>query len=170
MGFIEDKAALELARQENNRAKAAEAAAVLNMNSGLAGVIGKSAGYQTNGLTDQEANAIAQSNAIKQREYEAAAAAQYAKSKAYQADRKEAERFGDKVGPDGKYALVPAGDGRADWDSQVYGGDVSDPISLGLNKLQEYLINKPREAANAYTDNVDQGLAAKWMQSYKGNR
>ena len=49
-------------------------------------------------------------------------------------------------------------------------GDVSDPISLGLNKLQEYLINKPRKAANAYMDNVDAGLAAKWMQSYKGNR
>lgn len=83
MGFIEDKAALELARQENNRAKAAQAAAVLNMNPGLAGVIGTSAGYQTNGLTDQEANAIAQSESIKQRAFEAAAADQYNKSKAY---------------------------------------------------------------------------------------
>ena len=83
MGFVEDKAALELARQENNRAKAAEAAAVLNMNSGLAGIIGKSAGYQANGLTDQEANAISQAELIKQRAFEAAAADQYAKSKAY---------------------------------------------------------------------------------------
>ena len=124
MGFIEDKAALELARQENNRAKAAEAAAVLNMNSGLAGIIGKSAGYQANGLTDQEANAIAQSNAIKQRAYEAVAADQYAKSKAYAQS-------------------LPYENGTS-WD----GTPVQIPVAPG----------------------VDAGLAAKWMQSYKGNR
>ena len=124
MGFIEDKAALELARQENNRAKAAEAAAVLNMNSGLAGLVGKSAGYQTNGLTDQEANAIAQSNAIKQRAYEAVAADQYAKSKAYAQS-------------------LPSDNGTS-WD----GTPVQVPVAPG----------------------VDAGLAAKWMQSYKGNR
>ena len=124
MGFIEDKAALELARQENNRAKAAEAAAVLNMNPGLAGVIGKSAGYQANGLTDQEANAIAQSNAIKQRAYEAVAADQYAKSKAYAQS-------------------LPYENGTS-WD----GTPVQVPVAPG----------------------VDAGLAAKWMQSYKGNR
>ena len=124
MGFIEDKAALELARQENNRAKAAEAAAVLNMNPGLAGLVGNSAGYQANGLTDQEANAIAQSNAIKQRAYEAAAADQYTKSKAYAQS-------------------LPYENGTS-WD----GTPVQVPVAPG----------------------VDAGLAAKWMQSYKGNR
>ena len=124
MGFIEDKAALELARQENNRAKAAEAAAVLNMNPGLAGIIGKSAGYQSNGLTDQEANAIAQDNAIKQRAYEAVAADKYNKSKAYAQS-------------------LPYENGTS-WD----GTPVQIPVALG----------------------VDAGLAAKWMQSYKGNR
>ena len=124
MGYIEDKASQEVARQENSRAKAAEAAAVLNMNPGLAGVIGKSAGYQTNGLTDQEANAIAQSNAIKQRAYEAVAADQYAKSKAYAQS-------------------LPSDNGTS-WD----GTPVQVPVAPG----------------------VDAGLAAKWMQSYKGNR
>lgn len=124
MGFIEDKAALEFARQENNRAKAAEAAAVLNMNPGLAGVIGKSAGYQSNGLTDQEANVIAQSNAIKQRAFEAVAADTYNKSKAYAQN-------------------LPTDNGVS-WD----GTPVQAQVAPG----------------------IDAGLAAKWMQSYKGNR
>lgn len=124
MGYIEDKASQEVARQENSRAKAAEAAAVLNMNPGLAGIIGNSAGYQTNGLTDQEANAIAQSNMIKQRAYEQAADDQYAKSKAYAQS-------------------LPSENGTS-WD----GTPVQIPVAPG----------------------VDAGLAAKWMQSYKGNR
>lgn len=122
MGYIEDKAAQEVARQENARAKAAEAASVLNMNPGLAGLVGKSAGYQTNGLTDQEANAVAQANSIKQREFERAAAEQYARSKMYAQN-------------------LPAENGTS-WD----GTPVQAQVAPG----------------------IDAGLAAKWMQSYKG--
>ena len=122
MGYIEDKASQEVARQENSRAKAAEAAAVLNMNPGLAGLVGKAAGYQSNGLTDQEANALAQANAIKQREFERAAATQYAQSKAYAQN-------------------LPTDNGVS-WD----GTPVQAQVAPG----------------------IDAGLAAKWMQSYKG--
>ena len=148
MGFIEDKAALEFARQENNRAKAAEAAAVLNMNSGLAGLVGKSAGYQSNGLTDQEANAISQAELIKQRAFEAAAAAQYAKSKEYIGNVKGArgyESLKNYVPFDAEEAAYQARD---------------------LNEM----VGQKSAAEQYLRENVDEGLAAEWMQSYKGNR
>ena len=170
MGYIEELAAREAARQEIGRAKQAEAARVLDQGQvGLARV-----------MADPYAGGLSQEDAYKlqlvQKAREANAKAAYDKlaadrfnaSKQYIENKKAAEMFGDVPGPDGKYKLVPVGDGRADWDAQIPGGDAPDPISKGVAKLQAYLINKPREAANEYIDNVDPGLAAKWMSSYKG--
>ena len=128
-----------------------------------ADVAGRTGDKYVNGMSEADMYKLAMADKARKENDYRAAMEMVAKNQAYQADRKDAERFGDKVGPDGKYALVPAGDGRADWDAQIPGGDAPDPISIGLDKLQAYLINKPRNAANAYTDNVDPGLAAKWM-------
>lgn len=81
MGYIEELAAREANRQEANRARAVQAAQVMNQNVGLADVARVQQGYQPNGLSDVEANAIAQRNAIAQKAYERAAAEQYARSK-----------------------------------------------------------------------------------------
>lgn len=81
MGYIEDLAAKEAARQELNRAKQVEASKVLNVNSGLADVARVQQGYQPNGLNDVDANAVAQRNALMQKAYEQAAAEQYARSR-----------------------------------------------------------------------------------------
>jgi len=83
MGYIEDKAAAEVARQETNRARAVQAANVLNSNPGLADVARVQQGYQPNGLSDRDAMAVAQQNAIMQKAYEQAAAKQYAQSQEY---------------------------------------------------------------------------------------
>ena len=81
MGYIEELAAKEANRQEANRARAVQAAQVMNQNVGLADIARAQQGYQPNGLSDVEANAIAQRSAIAQRAYERAAAEQYARSK-----------------------------------------------------------------------------------------
>ena len=166
MGYIEELAAREAARQNENRVKQAEAARVLDMNAGLAASVRPNQGYQANGLTDREANEVAQREALVQKAYEKVWAENYAKSNQYVNDKREAEQFGDRAGPDGKYTLVTpkqlqeSGE-QATWDAQVQGG--ADPVTIGLNNLLAHLINKPRESANKYMDNVDPGLAAKWM-------
>ena len=90
MGYIEDKAAAELARQETNRARAVQAAQVMNQNVGLADVARVQQGYQPNGLNDRDAMAVAQQNAIMQKAYEQAAAKQYAQSQEYANTLKDA--------------------------------------------------------------------------------
>ena len=90
MGYIEDKAAAELARQETNRARAVQAAQVMNQNVGLADVARVQQGYQPNGLNDRDAMAVAQQNAIMQKAYEQAAAKQYAQSQGYANTLKDA--------------------------------------------------------------------------------
>ncbi len=102
MGYIEELAAREAARQNENRAKQAEAAKVLDMNAGLAGSVRPSQGYQANGLTDREANELAQRNAIAQKAYEQAAAERYLQSKDYV----ESMRDAGQAGWDGKSAVV----------------------------------------------------------------
>ena len=121
MGYIEELAAREAARQNENRAKQAEAAGVLNMNAGLAASVRPSQGYQANGLTDREANEVAQREAIAKRAYEQAAADRYLQSQEYAATLRDA--------------------GQAGWDG-----------SSGVVVPQ---------------GNIDQGLAAKWRESYR---
>lgn len=83
MGYIEELAAKEANRQETNRARAVQAAQVMNSNPGLADVARVQQGYQPNGLSDRDAMAVAQQNSIAQRVYEQAAAKQYAQSQEY---------------------------------------------------------------------------------------
>lgn len=83
MGYIEELAAKEANRQETNRARAVQAAQVMNSNPGLADVARVQQGYQPNGLSDRDAMAVAQQNAIAQRAYEQAAAKQYVQSQEY---------------------------------------------------------------------------------------
>ena len=90
MGYIEELAAKEANRQETNRARAVQAAQVMNSNSGLADVARVQQGYQPNGLSDRDAMAVAQQNAIARREYEQAAAKQYAQSQEYANTLKDA--------------------------------------------------------------------------------
>ena len=81
MGYIEELAAKEANRQEANRARAVQAAQVMNQNVGLADVARAQQGYQPNGLSDRDAMIVAQQNTIMQKAYERAAAEQYARSK-----------------------------------------------------------------------------------------
>lgn len=68
MGYVEDLAAKEVARQENNRMRAAEAARVLNQgNPGLASMAAQ--GYSQEGLSDRDAMALAQQKAIQEAAY-----------------------------------------------------------------------------------------------------
>ena len=90
MGYIEELAAKEANRQETNRARAVQAAQVMNSNPGLADVARVQQGYQPNGLSDMDAMAVAQQNAIAQRAYEQAAAKQYAQSQEYANTLKDA--------------------------------------------------------------------------------
>ena len=90
MGYIEELAAKEANRQEVNRARAVQAAQVMNSNSGLADVARVQQGYQPNGLSDRDVMAVAQQNAIAQRAYEQAAAKQYAQSQEYANTLKDA--------------------------------------------------------------------------------
>lgn len=90
MGYIEELAAKEANRQETNRARAVQAAQVMNSNPGLADVARVQQGYQPNGLSDRDAMAVAQQNAIAQRAYEQAAAKQYAQSQEYANTLKDA--------------------------------------------------------------------------------
>ena len=90
MGYIEELAAKEANRQETNRARAVQAAQVMNSNSGLADVARVQQGYQPNGLSDRDAMVVAQQNAIAQRAYEQAAAKQYAQSQEYANTLKDA--------------------------------------------------------------------------------
>lgn len=90
MGYIEELAAKEANRQETNRARAVQAAQVMNSNSGLADVARVQQGYQPNGLSDRDAMAVAQQNAIAQRAYEQAAAKQYVQSQEYANTLKDA--------------------------------------------------------------------------------
>ena len=83
-------------------------------------------------------------------------------NRTYQNNKRDAERFGDVPGPDGKYTLVQPDNGTS---LDVEGGP--DYITRGIDKLQSYFINKPRIEANKYNDNVDQGLAAQWRGSYR---
>lgn len=94
MGYIEDLAAKEAARQSANRTKQVEAANILNSNVGLADSVRPAQGYKADGLSDRDAMAIAQQNAIMQKAYEQAAAEQYAKSQAYANTLKEAGQAG----------------------------------------------------------------------------
>lgn len=147
-------------------AKQAEAGRVLNQapSTPVEGLAAK-LGYSDGSLEDAYKLQLVK-QARKENDYRAAME-MIAKNQAYQADKKDAEMFGDKVGPDGKYKLISdaqvlSANAEPAWDMQE-GPTGDDPVSLGLRKLQKYLINKPREAANVYTDNVDPGLAAKWM-------
>ena len=90
MGYIEELAAKEANRQEVNRARAVQAAQVMNQNVGLADIARAQQGYQPNGLSDVDAMAVAQHNAIAQRAYEQAAAKQYAQSQEYANTLKDA--------------------------------------------------------------------------------
>ena len=90
MGYIEELAAKEANRQETNRVRAVQAAQVMNSNPGLADVARVQQGYQPNGLSDRDAMAVAQQNAIAQRAYEQAAAKQYAQSQEYASMLKDA--------------------------------------------------------------------------------
>lgn len=68
MGYIEELAAREAARQEANRGKQFEASRVLNQgNPGLAAMSVN--GYSQDGLSDRDSMMMAQQNAIKERAY-----------------------------------------------------------------------------------------------------
>lgn len=170
MGVIEELAAKDAARQALGRAKQAEMGRV--MNQGEQGLAATVADPYVSGISQEDLHKLALVKQAQDANTSKAVMDMVAKNQAYQANKKDAEMFGDKVGPDGKYKLlsdaqVLSANAEPAWDLQE-GPTGDDPISLGLRKLQKYLINTPREAANEYIDNVDPGLAAKWMSSYKG--
>lgn len=145
MGYIEDLANREQARQEANAAKAAEAARVMNQGTpsvGLAGVVAEpyNRGVSAEDLYKMEmAKRASEQNAIMD---------MINKNRAYQENRGAGEQY-DRAS---KY--VPFDDG-------VMGDDA---------KHDEYLNALSTKAAREqeYLNKVDPGLAAKWMQSYKG--
>ena len=67
MGYIEELAARDAARQEQNRVKAAEASRVLNQ--GAPGLAMMSVGYTQDGLSDRDAMMLAQQQGIRDRAY-----------------------------------------------------------------------------------------------------
>ena len=66
MGYIEELAARDAARQEQNRVKAAEASRVLNQ--GAPGLAMMSVGYTQEGLSDRDAMMLAQQQGIRDKE------------------------------------------------------------------------------------------------------
>ena len=114
--------------------------------------------YQS-GISAKDQYILEQAQLAQKANDQKAIADMIAKNREYQVAKRGAERFGDRPGSDGKYQLVDPNYGDQSLD--VEGG--RDVVTDNLAKLQAYLLNRPRNAANSYTDNVDQGLAAKWM-------
>lgn len=135
-----------------------------NQNEGLAGMARPVQGYQTNGLTDREANELAQRQLINQKVQDAAVADMIAKNREA-SDADMILRSAQTPDAQGKYKSIGSVDG---FNENVPYGAGRDPVVMTIDKLQQYLINKKVDAVNNYQDSIDQGLAAKWMQSYKG--
>lgn len=147
MGYIEELAAREAARQEIGRAKQAEAARVLDQGQvGLARV-----------MADPYAGGLSQEDAYKlqlvQKAREANAKAAY--------DKLAADRFNaSKQYISAKQAID---------NTPIQYRREENPDEGGYT-FSEYKNLNPADLAvvRKYQQNIDPGLAAKWMSSYKG--
>lgn len=148
MGYIEELAARDAARQEQNRVKAAEASRVLNQGTpGLAGIV---ADPYVNGISQKDIYRLAMAE-------RAARANEY--GNVMDMITKNRDYIATKRALDERDAAATATFDAGD----DYGGN---------SGLMDGLIFDPidKAAIAKYKENIDQGLAAKWMESYKGRQ
>ena len=147
MGYIEDLAAREAARQNVEAAKKAEMGRMMNQGEvGLAGNVAQVP--YANGISAEDAQKLV-------------LAQQAQKANEYRAIQDMISKNRDYNATKGALAGREAA-AQATFDA---GGDVG-----GNGDIMDFIAFNPidKAAVQKYQDSVDQGLAAKWMQSYKG--